>query len=151
MGDLQSEKWKGIWQEMRASVWGDTSKTGLLISTLRETADQIETWKVACVLEIKEQQEEGVVKVVGGGEGGRVQRGHVLDEKARHRPLWPFSGMDGEQSVWVILPVPPSFSRRAEPVKDLLQLELGLEVDLGLKLGLELELGLEQELGIELN
>ena len=81
MGDLQSEKWKGIWQEMRASVWGDTSKTGLLISTSRETADQIETWKVACVLEIKEQQEEGVVKVVVGGEGGRVQRGHVLDEK----------------------------------------------------------------------
>ena len=59
--------------------------------------------------------------------------------------------MDGEQSVWVILPVPPSFSRRAEQVKDLLQLELGLEVDLGLKLGLELELGLEQELGLELN
>ena len=122
MGDLQSEKWKGIWQEMRASVWGDTSKTGLLISTSRETANQIETWKVACVLEIKEQQEEGVVKVIvggegggGEGEGGRVQRGHVLDEKARHRPLWPFSGMDGEQSVWVILPVPPSFSRRAEP------------------------------------
>ena len=45
-------------------------------------------------------------------------------------PAW----MESRLCVWVILPVPPSFSPRPKPVKDLLQLELGSELEKGLQL-----------------